>query len=595
MTDARRRSDLWCSPSSVRSYAARKLTPERKAWISKLRHGEHRWQRRTVSNRPANSTAVTSYDARRSQLESLEAVRDALCAAHIEFVELPQLSLFSPTLVVDSEFSLSAHRAISAIRDSDAGGDGTRSSWTVRYFTADGSALGTRKAEKNPARIASIMCLRHQIAANDRDLATPALKVTVELWDRLGDDKPRADGAVHIAGTLHRRQTDHDLTVDYIEPAVWFHAVRNGHRLELPAPHLSTLQEPVDIVYTWVDGADPTWRARMLEALDTADLRTTEPSALAESRFTSRDELKYSLRSLEYYASWANHIYIVTDNQVPDWLNIHHPKITVVDHRDIFTDPTVLPVFNSHAIESQLHHIEGLCDRYVYLNDDCFFLRPTDPELFYAGNGLARHFPSVVPIDVGGWSPRDLPIIAAAKQGRGYLLETYGRTFTHRFKHTPHPQIRPVLEAMEKERPELFAQVAASVFRSPDDYSIASSLHHFDAFERGKSVEGQIGYRFIDLGRPDLDLQLARVARADDLDVFCLNETTLGEESRETIDRAVSSFLNDRFPVPSSFELQSEKGTPWIEDSSPKRRGSPNRWSSESRESSAISSFADMG
>src|SRR5699024_3344633 len=209
------------------------------------------------------------------------------------------------------------------------------------------------------------------------------------------------------------------------------------------------------------------------------------------------------------------------------------------DHRDIFTDTTVLPVFNSHAIESQLHHIEGLCDRYIYLNDDCFFLRPTDAELFYSGNGVARHFPSVVPIDIGGWSPRHLPIISAAKQGRDYLLDAYLRTVTHRFQDTPDPQIRPVLEAMERELPGLFSHVAASVFRSPSDYSIASSLHHFDAFERGQSVEGKIGYRFIDLGRPDLDLQLARVARADDLDVFCLNETERCEESRLIVDESV--------------------------------------------------------
>jgi hypothetical protein len=583
------------SPSKLRSHVARKLTPERKAWVSKLRHGELPWQRHALTNRSTRDQAVESYDARRSLAESLTAIRRALGSAGLEFVELPRLSFFAPTVVVDSEFSRPALRALTTLRCSDAHRSKMKSPWTIRYFTSDGSEISARNGENHPDRIAAITCLRHQSAANGRELSTTALTVTVELWQSLEQDHPRADGATHIAGTLHRQRSEHDLAVDYIEPAVWFQAVRNDNRLGLPAPHLRTLQEPVDIVYTWVDGADPDWRARMHKALESADLRATEPSALADSRFTSRDELKYSLRSLEYYASWANHIYIVTDSQVPSWLNTDHPKITVVDHRDIFTDPSVLPVFNSHAIESQLHHIRGLSERYVYLNDDCFFLRPTDPELFYSGNGLAKHFPSVVPIDVGGWSPRDLPIISAAKQGRDYLLETYGRTVTHRFKHTPHPQIRPVLEAMERERPEIFAQVAASVFRSPNDYSIASSLHHFDAFERGLSVEGQIGYQFIDLGRPDLDLQLARVARAVDLDVFCLNETTLSEESREAVDRAVSSFLSERFPVPSSFELNSTKGSSWIEDSSPKRLGSRSRWSSESQENSDISSFADMG
>lgn len=90
-TDARRRSDLWSSPFSARSIVARRLTPARKAWISKLRHGEHQWQRRKSSNRPVASTTVDSYAARRSRTQSLTAVREALCNAGIELVELPRL------------------------------------------------------------------------------------------------------------------------------------------------------------------------------------------------------------------------------------------------------------------------------------------------------------------------------------------------------------------------------------------------------------------------------------------------------------------------------------------------------------------------
>lgn len=44
------------------------------------------------------------------------------------------------------------------------------------------------------------------------------------------------------------------------------------------------------------------------------------------------DELKYSLRSVEKYMPWFNHIYLVTNGQVPHWLNLTHPKLTVVTH-----------------------------------------------------------------------------------------------------------------------------------------------------------------------------------------------------------------------------------------------------------------------
>lgn len=507
---------MWWSPKAVRSAVVKRLTPERKLWISKLRHGEHSWQQ--IINRSSTgpkSHVSDVYDARSAQASSLADVRRLLDHAGVDFVELPDPSPFSPTIVTPENQASTVvaafpQRLVSSRADEF---------WSVRLLDDRGNTLSVRHAEKYPNKLASARCLRHCIAPNGRELSTPKETVTVEFWERLDTAVPRADGAVHLPGTLRRKQTQHDLAVDYLTPSVWQYALTNGSILRLPAPHLKVLHEPIDIVYTWVDGADPTWRQRMYEARREVDLNFIEPSALADSRFTSRDELKYSLRSLEYYASWARRIFIVTDGQVPAWLHTDHPQITVVDHRDIFTDPGVLPVFNSHAIESQLHHIAGLSDRYLYLNDDCFFLRPTEPELFFTGSGLAKHFPSVVPIDVDGWSPRDLPIISAAKQGRDYLLDKYRRTVTHRFKHTPHAQLRPLLKAMERNEPAMFAQVAASKFRAPDDFSIPASLHHFDAYAQGQSVEGDIGYQFVDLARQDLTLQLGRIARRTDLDV----------------------------------------------------------------------------
>ena len=477
-----------------------------------------------------------------------------MAAADIEFAELPRQSHFRPTLVVDAENTDTAVAALlnglgSGMDEADAG-----ESWTVRFRNALGARLSRRTVREHPDKLGSVTCLRRRYAENGRELTTSAQVVTVEMWKKLGVEAPRADGGCHRPGTLVRRQNDHSLAVGYIEPSVWHDALNNDGRLSLPAPHLRVLHKSVDVVYTWVDGSDPEWRARMRTTRDRVDPSTTAPTSVSDSRFTSRDELRYSLRSLEYYASWVRRIFIVTDGQVPSWLNTDDPKITVIDHRDIFSDPSVLPVFNSHAIESQLHHIPGLADHYLYLNDDCFFLRPTDPELFFTANGLSRQFPSTVPIDIGSWSPRDLPIISAAKRGRDYVLETYGKTVTHRFKHTPHPQLRPVLETMEAEEPELFAEVAASPFRSPDDVSIPASLHHFDAFARGMSVEGNIGYQFVDLSEDDLELRLLRVARRTDLDVFCLNETDLPEGSEEKVGHLVAQFFEDRFPVPSRFE-----------------------------------------
>ncbi|XMA37048.1 hypothetical protein O1157_11655 [Streptomyces albogriseolus] len=78
------------------------------------------------------------------------------------------------------------------------------------------------------------------------------------------------------------------------------------------------------------------------------------------------------------YAGFVRHVYIVTDGQTPEWLDADAPGITVVDHKDIFPEG-VLPVFNSHAIETRLHHIPGLSDHYLYFNDDVFVGRSVTP------------------------------------------------------------------------------------------------------------------------------------------------------------------------------------------------------------------------
>mgnify|MGYP003649856153 CR=1 FL=1 len=88
----------------------------------------------------------------------------------------------------------------------------------------------------------------------------------------------------------------------------------------------------------------------------------------SNARFSNRWEIYYSIRSLKKYASWVNRIYIVTNCEVPQ--RILNLGVVVVSHEDIFPDLNCLPNFNSRAIESCLHKIEGLSEYFLYLNDD---------------------------------------------------------------------------------------------------------------------------------------------------------------------------------------------------------------------------------
>jgi hypothetical protein len=123
-----------------------------------------------------------------------------------------------------------------------------------------------------------------------------------------------------------------------------------------------------------VDGSDPKWleeKKKYKPELDTVD---------AVNRYRDWENLKYWFRGVEKFAPWVNNIYFVTWGHLPKFLNTNHPKIKIVNHRDII-DEKYLPIYNSSGIEVNIFKIKGLSEKFVYFNDDVFltdFVKPTD-------------------------------------------------------------------------------------------------------------------------------------------------------------------------------------------------------------------------
>ena len=148
----------------------------------------------------------------------------------------------------------------------------------------------------------------------------------------------------------------------------------------------SRVQEDIDAVYTWVSEAG--FRFRAERRRHKADcFPDSGNDGCSRKRFRDNGELRFSLRSLAEFAPWVRTIHIVTNGQLPPWLDTCDRRIALVNHREIFRTPESLPVFNSNAIELQLHRIPNLSRRFLYLNDDVFLCRPVDRGEFLAGGG----------------------------------------------------------------------------------------------------------------------------------------------------------------------------------------------------------------
>jgi hypothetical protein len=337
-------------------------------------------------------------------------------------------------------------------------------------------------------------------------------------------------------------------------------AVRTIERRAYPTyeslvqPRIDTVDFPVDLVYTWVDGSDPDLAARRESFRTGSDTPRIHARETGVSRYTSRDELKYSLRSVMTYAPFVRNIYLVTDGQTPAWLDTQAPGLQVVDHKSIFSAPSALPVFNSHAIETQLHRIPGLSEHYLYLNDDVFFTRPAAAEQFFHGNGIAKLPFSPFQLGLGEPHPDEPAPNSAGKNVRALLLDLHGRFTVNKFKHTPHPQVRSVLRELDERFAEDVRRTSRSRFRATTDIAMATSLHHHHAYLTGRAVPGKYKLRYLDVGKPGLDDALAEFRPGHPHDFLCLNDVHTAESEQERVAATLRAFLETQFPFASRWE-----------------------------------------
>jgi hypothetical protein len=308
------------------------------------------------------------------------------------------------------------------------------------------------------------------------------------------------------------------------------------------------------VVFSWVDGTDPAWLSCRAGWLARAVLGDGDATA---ARIRQIDELRYALRSVDQNAPWVRRIFIVTDSRLPGWLIADHPKITIVRASEHFSDPAALPTFNSHAVESQLHRIDGLAEHFLYCNDDMFFGRPVAPSMFFTPAGISRFIESPVRIGGGAVAPGRSGHENAARNNRRLLAERFGYLITRHLAHSPAPLRRSVLAELEAEFPDEFAATQASRFRSATDISVTNSLYHYYALLTGRAVPHESARAcYVDTTARDGLSLLADLSVRRDADFFCLNDGSEPEVDEICRAMTVSNFLAGYFPCPAPWEPQ---------------------------------------
>ena len=179
----------------------------------------------------------------------------------------------------------------------------------------------------------------------------------------------------------------------------------------------------IDLVYLWVNNKDEKWQEKRRYWADKLKISSIRENN--DCRFFDNEELRFSLRSAEMYAPWINKIFIITDNQIPKWLDIKHPKIKIVDHKEILPEDC-LPCFNSEAIETCIANIPDLSEYFLLANDDKFFASNVIPEDFFDKNKNP-----IVKMRPLNWSTNDIKN-CLYKQSYIFTVNTFSSKFATR-------------------------------------------------------------------------------------------------------------------------------------------------------------------
>ena len=316
-------------------------------------------------------------------------------------------------------------------------------------------------------------------------------------------------------------------------------------------PHASDVTFDIDMVFSWVEGSDPEFRARRAAQMSQYVVGEGDE---AEARIRQIDELKYALRSVNMFAPWVRRIFIATDSVPPAWL-AEHPKITIVRAEEHFSDQAALPTYSSHAVESQLHNIAELSEHFLYSNDDMFFGRPLKASMFFSPGGVTKFIEAKTRIGLGANDPTRSGFENAARVNRQLIFERFGQVITRHLEHTAVPLRKSVLREMEREFPDDFARTQASQFRSSTDISVTNSFYHYYALMTGRAVQQEKAkVLYVNTTtREGLDL-LPVLRKKRGYDFFCLNDSSFPEVSAaERADR-VTGFLERYFPIPAPWE-----------------------------------------
>jgi len=294
----------------------------------------------------------------------------------------------------------------------------------------------------------------------------------------------------------------------------------------------------VDLVYTWVTGEDP-------EYIKVCQSYADNPRDINPERYRDTYQLlKYSLRSAVKHLDWFRNIYIVTARpQVPDWLDVSHPRIKLVHHDEII-NAEYLPTFNYNVIESFQHKIEGLSEYYISMNDDFLFGNDTHLSDFLDAKNRMTVFNTVI-----------------GENFRFRIYEQKQNLFNMgKIEHNPVFYKKSYVEEIQEIHKEKFDETRRSKFRRDENVTM-QKIFRQHMLSHHRKVSNPIWFfslvkihRFHKITN-NLEYQQKKIESLRKIQpkFYCLNDDQRDDPNPEVV-QLIKNFLAEQYPEKSAFE-----------------------------------------
>lgn len=304
------------------------------------------------------------------------------------------------------------------------------------------------------------------------------------------------------------------------------------------------LPNAIDIVITYVDSADKEWQ----KLFNKHSPKEVDEETNSVQRFRADNRFKYIFRGIEMFAPWVGDVFLVVQSksQVPHWVNQREVKIVL--HSDIIPKKH-LPVFNSQAIEMYIGNIKELNNRFIYFNDDMYFVGNVSEDTFFSGDKVRVGF-SYGPLKDGVYVPKWKQAILNSnelvnkkehlenKDKKQYITPGHGvRAY---FKDV----VNEVNTTYKKEIDDSITR-----FRENNNYTV----YLYDLYMRANGlVTPQTHvFKYFTSNTP-VGLILNSINNPESYQVICINDTS--DEADEGREELINKYFAETFPTKSKYE-----------------------------------------